>query len=471
MKPSTIQSRALPLRTRRTRLCLSSALCLTALASVPGIGQAQKQTDKPKTAPVQKTLPPIAESLPPPSVQITPIHSPAPAVNPEYRKGILYGKVLDITGKPVAGATVALQDKKGRVLGWTQTNTDGEYALAADPKDALHLRPSRRRGLLEQCARAVGDAMTAPLKAAGEAVTHPAQTLKSAAVSFATGTPAPLAVQVAAQAAIPALQDKTFGDDTGKKAREIAAKTAVGDGPAPAKKDDKPEGKGETCLLVSASGFKAMQGSSQAYWLEAADREKDADNKAISKKESKKAKDSERGMQAWLETIKLAPLASDKKSEVAQEALTLSEAVVEPGLAAAGENVTIAVKMRVPPELLSRVRVFAREARRASVVELYPQEGKDTTLFVGVMALDPKLPPGDTTITIAALRTEPVEVHLDPKKVDPLFVFVRRLDDMQAGKPYEYDPRIMASENRADVKFLVLDGRQVSPTTATSPRP
>ena len=492
MKTSTIQSFVwypLPLRPRRPRLWLASGLCLMGLVSALQIGQAQKQTqaDRAKAAPAQNTPPTRAESLPPASVQTTPIRPPAPLVNREYRKGILYGKVLDIAGKPVAGATVALQDKKGRVLGWTQTNADGEYALAADPKDALHLRPSRRRGLLEQCARAVGDVVAAPLKAVSDAVTHPGETLKSAAVSIATGTPAPLAAQAAARAVAPGVQDKNFADETARKARETAAKTAVGEGPAPPKKDDKdkPEEKGETRLLVSAPGFKAMQGNSQAYWLEASDQDKDAANQAENKADAKQGgknkkddkekakqeKDSQRGMQAWLETIKLAPLASDKKSQVAQEVLTLTEAVVEPGVVAAGETVTISAKLHVPPELVSRVRVFAREARRASVIELYPQEDKDNTLFVGVMTLDPRLPPGDTTITIAALRAEPVEVHLDPKKIDPLFLFVRRLEDMQPGKPYEYDPRIMASENRADVKMLVLDGRQASPTTITPPHP
>jgi hypothetical protein len=51
----------------------------------------------------------------------------------EYRKGLLYGKVLDATGKPVSGATVALQ-QNGKVLAWTKTNEQGEYRLPADPR-------------------------------------------------------------------------------------------------------------------------------------------------------------------------------------------------------------------------------------------------------------------------------------------------------------------------------------------------
>ena len=84
------------------------------------------------------------------------------------------------------------------------------------------------------------------------------------------------------------------------------------------------------------------------------------------------------------------------------------------------------------------------------------------------MTLDPKTPVGDTTVSIAALRAEPVEVKLDPKKADPLQEFVRRLDDMRADKPYQYDPRIMASENRIDLKLTVLDAKKGTATALPS---
>lgn len=91
-------------------------------------------------------------------------------------------------------------DTKGHILAWGKTNAQGEYALAVAPKTALQLHPSRRRGLLEQVCRAVGNVVTAPVKVVGEAVTKPGQTVSAAAVSVATGTPAPLAAQMAAPA-------------------------------------------------------------------------------------------------------------------------------------------------------------------------------------------------------------------------------------------------------------------------------
>ena len=357
----------------------------------------------------------------------------------EFRNGALYGHVLDIDGKPLSGATVALQDAAGKVVAWTKTNAQGEYALAADPMNALHLRASARRGLLEQCARAVGDVAMAPVKVVVNTVVNPGQTLKSAVVSVATGTPAPLV----GQAIAPVLTNKSIPDQTAKQAREVAAKTAVGDGPAPKGKKP-PADKGEALLLVSAPNFKEARVKAGAYWLEGPSTDK--------------AKPM--GMQAWLETVKMAPTAGDKKSAMMQEALTLTEPALDQTLVPAGSVVKIKVKLQCPPGPEHKVRVFAREARKDTVVELLPQEGADKSVYLGTLMLDPKTPAGETTVSIAALRAEPVEVKLDPRKTDPLGEFVRRLDDMRSEKPYQYDPRIMASENRIDLKMTVLATKQ-----------
>jgi len=419
-------------------------VCLLALSGSAAVGQ----TPPPATPPVTpQTAPPAAN----PPAQVPAAPKPMPPTQPpattqlalpstaEFRNGVLYGHVLDVDGKPLPGATVALQDPSGKVVAWTKTNAQGEYALAADPMNALHLRASARRGLLEQCARAVGDAAMAPVKVVGNAVVNPGQTLKSAFVSVATGTPAPLVGQVIA----PTLTDKTVPDKTAKQAREVAAKSVVGEGPAP--KGKKPVvDKGEATLLVSAPNFKEARVKAGAYWLEGPSTDKAAPL----------------GMQAWLETIKMAPTAGDKKSDVVQEGLTLTEPVIEQTLLPAGASVKIKVKLQCPPGPDHKVRVFAREAHKDTVAELLPQDGADKSIYVGSLTLDPKTPAGETTVSVAALRAEPVEVKLDPKKADPFNEFVRRLDDMRGEKPYQYDPRIMASENRIDFKVTVLDTKK-----------
>lgn len=375
--------------------------------------------------------------------------TPAPlASGVEFRKGVLYGRVLDVAGKPVPDATIALQDKNGKVLAWAKSNAQGEYAIAADPLTALHLRPSRRRGLLEQVVRAAGDVVMAPVKVVGSAVANPGKTAKAAAVSIATGTPAPLAVEAVA----PVLGNKNAVEETAKQARETAAKTAVGDGPARAQTKSAVQ-KGEAQILVSAPSFKDARGEAKAYWLERACTDKT----------------NSLGTQAWLETIKMAPATGGKPSEIAQEALTLADPVVEPTLVPCGETVKITAKLLSPLGLDNKVRVFAREARKHTVVELLPQQGTDQATYSATMIIDPNTPAGETTLTLSALRADPIEVKLDKRKADPLINFVRRLDDMEPSKVYEYDPRIMASENRLDVKLTVLDTKKGTPTLTTLP--
>lgn len=366
---------------------------------------------------------------------------PDQKTTPDYRKGVLYGKVIDaVTGKPVAGATVALQDKKGKVIAWSQTNAQGEYAIAADPMTVLDLRPSRGRGLLEEVCRSVGNAVMAPVKMVANVVVNPGPTLNSMAVSVASGTPAPVAAQIAA----PVLTSP-------KQAGGIAAQTAL-QGKPKEKKDE--QNCGDAPIVVTAPNYKDVQGKASAYWMEPPGTE---DGHPC-------------GLQTWISTVKLAPVsAGDKKSEIEQEALTLADPQVSPVLAPAGSTVQISVKLQDPSSVSHAVRVFAREMRKDVVVELMPGTGANSNVFTGKMTLDPKTPAGETAITIAALRADPVEVKWDKKKPDPLAEYVRRLDDMQAAKPYEYDPRIMASANRLDVKVTILSPKQGTPTAATAP--
>lgn len=393
-----------------------------------------------------------------PQPSVVPPSQPAGPVGPatsqlilpasaEFRNGVLYGHVLDVDGKPVSNATVALQDASGKIVAWTRTNALGEYALAADPMNALHLRASARRGLLEQCARAVGDAAMAPVKIVGNAVVNPGQTLKAAFVAVATGTPTALVGQVV----VPSLSDKTLPDATMKQARDVAAHTVVGEGPKSSYTPPKAD-KGAVTLLVSAPNFKEAKLKAGAYWLEGPTI---LGNRPL-------------GMQAWLDTVKLAPTAGGKKSDVVAEGLTLVEPMLDQTLVPAGSVVKIQVKLVSPPGPDHRVRVFVRESHRDVVAELAPQAGGDPNIYIGALKLDPKTPGGETTLCIAALRAAPVDVKFDPHKADPLEPFVHRLDDMRADRPYQYDPRIMASENRIEVKLMVLDMKKGTATALPS---
>lgn len=388
---------------------------------------------------------------------------PQVPAEPDWRKGALFGRVIDtVTGQPLAGATVALQDKNGKVLAWAKTDAQGQYALAADSLTALQLRPSRRRGFLENVARGVGDVVSAPVKVATNVVKQvdPINTAKAAIISTVTANPAPVAAQVADTASKAVKeQAKATGAQAATQARESTARAVLGERQATPK--EKREGlvPGEVFLSVIAPGYKELKAKAGAYWLEP------------SNPASPDGKTPESGVRAWLETVKLAPIAAaDKNCEVENNAILLSDARAEPALAVAGTTVKLLVKLAVPGNQALKIRVFAREDKKRTIVELNPQEGAPG-VFIGDLPLDAKLDVGDTVVTLIALRAEPIEVKLKKDKADPLLEFAKGLDDMDAGKTYEFDPRIMASENRLDLTITVLDPKKgtVSTTPATAP--
>ena len=374
----------------------------------------------------------------------------AKATGPDWTRGMLLGKVVSAAdNKPVAGATVALQDPKGRVLAWTRTDAEGRYAIAADPLSVLHLRPSRRKGLLTRLAqgtgKVVGAVVSVPINAVKGVVqtVNPVNTIKSAAVSAAMGSPISLGANVIGGVA-GGLNAAVKGAP--QKMRETGANALVNGAPDKAKAAEAKPDKGEIGVRVIAPGYQEGTGTAGAYWIEAAG--VTPDSKPV-------------GPQAYLETIALGPTGTDKKSAIPNISVTLSDGKLEPALAPAGSAVHLSVKVNQPVEPPMSLRVFAREDSTKRVVEL---QSNALGEWSADMPLDASMKTGDTVITIAAFHAVPVEVGLGSDKDDPLFSFASQLDDMDAAKPYEFDPRIMASENRIDLKLTVLD-----PTQGTTP--
>ena len=375
---------------------------------------------------------------------------------PDFAKGALYGTVVDTaTGKPLPDATVAVLAADGKAIAWTKTNAEGKYALPADTINVLHLRPSRRRGLLEEVCRGIGNVAMAPVKIVVGAVSRPGETVKSAVQATIMGNPAPLATQITNS-----LTDKAKTTPTAAEmgARQAACNEIFSERQTP-KKSKKPGlCPGELFLAVSAPGYKELKGTAGAFWLEPA-----GEAKALPRM----------GIQAWMETVKMAPsaLPADKKSEVAKEALLLAEPIATPALAASGAPVHLSVHLKNPTGFGPKVRVFAREKKKDTVVELVASDPKTPDLYKGDLLLDKNIPSGETQIAIGVLRTEPLEVKVPKAKVDPLLRFAGRLDELEAGKPFDYDPRIFACENRLDLTITVLDAKQVTAPAAGAPVP
>ncbi|MDQ2798905.1 MAG: hypothetical protein M3Y13_04595, partial [Armatimonadota bacterium] len=312
-------------------------------------------------------------------------------------QGAFYGQVVDAaTGKPVADATVALQDKHNHVLAWTKTDAQGHYALAANSIALLDLPTERRRGMLAAIGRGFvqviqlpGKAVVAAAGVASDTVKaiDPVGTIKAAAAGIVSGSPVPLAAQATTD-----LQNLT-GADTRQRARATAAQAVVNGSPAPhtdAKPKDVP-GPGEVGLLISAPQYKEFRAPAGAYWLDATG---SLDHGQAS------------AAQAWLDTVRLAPAAGAKNSDVQDQAVHLTDPTLDAALAAAGSTVKITVHLQTPTEPAVKVRVVAREQKTHQVAELTPQ---GNGVYAGSLTLDPKMPLGDTTVTIAALKAAPVD--------------------------------------------------------------
>lgn len=354
-----------------------------------------------------------------------------------YEKGALYGVVVDERGKPVKEATVALQRRDGRILGWCITDEEGEYAIPVDPKVALNLY-DHHKGLLERCAGAVGDVAMMPVRAVASVVTRPGPAMRSAAASVASGSPAPLIGHMVAGLGSPAK-----GKRTSKDAGGVQAYTELEGTEPPPPPSTVP---GQASILVSANGYKSAQYVPTTYWLA----------------ERVKSKTMPIGLQAWVETVRLSPTNSTDDGDVLIKALSISESTVEPKVVPAGKTVTLRCIVSPVPTKDRPIRVFARENKKDTVVELKPES--DGRTYSGVLTIDPKAGEGETTITLGALRADPVEVTFDPKKADPLPEFCRRVDEMSADKPYAYDPLTMASVNREDLRITILKAAPSTPS-------
>ncbi|MBW3622776.1 MAG: carboxypeptidase-like regulatory domain-containing protein [Armatimonadetes bacterium] len=429
--------------------------------SMPPMGEAPappapaKESPPPepaKEAAPEKEAAPPKEAAPQPSPTSPPAATPDSSV--DLKPGAIYGRVVDLAGKPVGDATVALMDKDGKVVAWTKTGSDGQYLLAVDSLKILRLQPSRQKGLLSRIAGGIGKVVTAPLRIADSALdtatgvaretvrSGAADLAKGAAASVVTGNPAPVASGVAQNVA--KATRKQIQEKTKKQLQDKAARAVLNERQSTPKEKRKTLLPGEILIAVSAPNYKEVRSQAGTFWMEPAEEEKSL------------------GPRAWLETVKLAPAASDRKSEVASEAILLTEPRMEPSMVPSGGTVNVSVKLKVPAGMTPNVRVFAREDRKKKVVELTRGEGNS---YSGQLPLDPQTPHGPTTVTLVALRAEPVEVKLPKtKEEDPLLKFAAELDDLDPDRPYDYDPRIMASENRIDLPLTVLNPKLGTPT-------
>lgn len=373
-----------------------------------------------------------------------------------YRQGGLCGQVVDVTtGKPIAGATVAMEDASGRVLAWTVTNKDGDYVLPADPLTCLHLRPSKGKGLLQKVCDACGAILMAPVRVAGTAVevvkqAASPQAIENVAVAAATGDPLPVIGQ-AEQTALNTLRDVQQNGLTNSKAEAVRSSFAStrATRTKPPKQTLQP---GQALIAVEAPNYDMERGPSAEYWMEP----------------PVLTSIGPVGPLAWLQTVKLAPVNGKAKCAMGSECVKLAEGSAVPSLAPAGSSVKVTATLQGPPELLPEIRVYARVNTTRGAAELKPDKAGSAT-YTGSLPIDPKAATGPATIGIIALRAQPLDLRLKPSKQDPLLLFVQRMSDLDPKRPFEFDPRIMAAQNRLELDLTILGAGQHVPTSTITP--
>jgi len=372
---------------------------------------------------------------------------PAAERGPDLRAGVLYGVITDAeSGKPLSGVTVAALDSKGHPIAWGKTDDSGRYALPAAPLKALNLEKEGRgggllAGLVRGTGKLIGTAVDVTVDAtkvvAGAVVGQ--QTLGAAAAVVNPGTGSGPTAQAKAQIA---------QESAGKASQRVKGELDLEEKPhakrPEAKKTEKPvtAGPGQVILKAALSNYQEFQGPASVYWMEPPVAEKGQP---------------QIGPQAWLEPVKLAASGKEGKSCVCPTRIVIEDARLEPDLATPGSTVKVSARVNAPKQEGLAYRVFLVDDRAHAVVELKPGDGGR---YLADWTVPEKHPLGDTVLVLAALRTRPVTVDVSRAQEDPLPRLAARLDDLKPSHKYEYDPRICASHNRVELRFIVLDPKK-----------
>ncbi|MBM3492776.1 MAG: carboxypeptidase regulatory-like domain-containing protein [Armatimonadetes bacterium] len=322
------------------------------------------------------------------------------------------GRVADSSGQPVAGATVAVYDVKNRVVDYVKTDASGEYTLAV-PRSALNL-PKRRGGFIHQVSRSVnslvggaGRVAGAPLKAgiraAGSlvAVTDPITRVGlGAAVGLATS-----------------MVDIVTG--TGVK-RGTLRRTAPG----------------VVAVKVVADGHNDAVALGRVYWMQEELYRVDGRD--------------QRALVAWMDPVRLSPSTGEGPSTIASDYLCFTGARISPGIVERGQEVTVTVTFRKPPEPRTPVVVVARNARTGKTYGL-DRIGEDR--YQCRFVVDKRHPLNDQMITVLAYAEQEVR----PGRNQDAERAIGRAGLWDPNRPFVYDPLLLAGRNRVELVLTVVD--------------
>lgn len=325
------------------------------------------------------------------------------------------GHITDYEGRPLSGAVVVVYDDHNKVVDYARTDRSGDYALAV-PKKTLHLETRHGKGFIAEVfgtmTRFVGDTVgfvANPLRAGVHAVTS------SQAANFTD----PLTKAGISAGGVVADQVLFAVSPKIKKPQEIEERKLPG----------------ALLVKVVAPDKSDLVGVTRVYWLQ---RER---FRAGGKREDTVA--------AWLDPVQLSPVNSERPSRVNAQYLHFTAARLQPSIAEPGQIVQIVATLPLPPEPAANIVVVARNNRTGQKWQLEPQgDGR----YVGELEVDRRFPRDDQPISILAYAA----LEQRPGRREDAEHAIEGAGLWDPKKPYQYDPLLVVSRNRADLMLTVL---------------
>jgi hypothetical protein len=381
------------------------------------------------------------------------------------------GRIMAADGKtPLTEAAIAAYDEKGKVIAHGKTDADGRYTLAV-PRGALHLTKKKGGNFLGGILKGAGSLLNvaagvAPmamgglggLGSLGNVAGLAGGSNPLGAISGLAGGGNPLGALAGSGGRLSGGAGMPQGMDM-RKMMEMAKKNALAAGVDSKMLDEAMKGyggmfgdddggfgedapaanaPGAMILRVTAAGRSEAGGVGQLYWMQ---------DETVQEEGKEKKRTS-----AWVDPICLAKEGDELPSRIVRGYFAIVDGGLDPAIVEVGKTVTVAIKLPLPDEPKVDLVVIARNAKTGETWELTPD--KEPGVYKAEIPVDKaKFAKNDQTLSILAYARDPKVEGRSKKAEDAISgAGLWKLD-----KRFEYNPRIVASRNRVDLRLTVVE--------------
>jgi hypothetical protein len=360
------------------------------------------------------------------------------------------GQVFQSDGKtPLANATVAIVDEKGKVIANAKTDVDGRYTLHV-PRGAFHLPEHKGGNFLGGVGKALSTVaqVAAPL-AAGLAGGGAAAGLAESALSHVAGAAHPPGAVIATpEDAVRHIPQASRDRIHQQGISDSMLAQALKQGPLDllnnfGKSRDEfvdnppdPKSPGALTIRVSRTDYSELDNVNQVYWMQdVREEEKGKDRKITA---------------ATLDPILLSKPDEGKVSRIDRKRMQFSAGTPTPTLIEFGQKLSVKARFSVPDEQKSEIVVIARNSKSGEIYELTPSADG---IYAAEIEVDKRFQKDEQTISILAYRSD-AEKPGRSKKVEEA---LEHAGHWKLDKAYEYNPLLVASRNRLDLRLTVVE--------------